>query len=70
MTQKQSNNHTEKEFLKTVEEKRTKPLVFTRTMGYFRPVDSFNDGKYGEHKERKFFNEKLSVERIDEYAVC
>ena len=67
MTQK--INQSEKEFLKTKEEKRIKPLVFTRTMGYFRPVDSFNDGKYGEHKERKFFNEKLSVERINEYAV-
>jgi len=70
MTSKTHNNQSEKDFLKEREEKRTKPLVFTRTMGYFRPVDSFNDGKYGEHKERKYFNEKLSVERIDEFTVC
>jgi ribonucleoside-triphosphate reductase (formate) len=31
--------------------------VWTRVMGYFRPVSSFNVGKKGEHKERKFFRE-------------
>lgn len=29
--------------------------VWTRVMGYFRPVDSFNTGKQGEHKDRTFF---------------
>lgn len=31
--------------------------VWTRVMGYFRPLDSFNNGKQGEHKERKHFKE-------------
>ncbi|KKK80798.1 hypothetical protein LCGC14_2819910 [marine sediment metagenome] len=31
--------------------------VWTRVMGYFRPVSSFNIGKKGEHKERMFFTE-------------
>lgn len=31
--------------------------VWTRVMGYHRPVASFNTGKQGEHKERKFFLE-------------
>ena len=31
--------------------------VWTRVMGYFRPVDSFNNGKLGEHRERKHFKE-------------
>ncbi len=31
--------------------------VWTRVMGYHRPVASFNTGKRGEHKERKFFLE-------------
>jgi len=31
--------------------------VWTRVMGYFRPVDSFNKGKKGEHRERKHFVE-------------
>lgn len=34
-----------------------KTQVWTRVMGYFRPVDSFNIGKKGEHRERKFFTE-------------
>jgi hypothetical protein len=31
--------------------------VWTRVMGYHRPVSSFNIGKKGEHQERKFFLE-------------
>jgi len=31
--------------------------VWTRVMGYHRPVASFNEGKKGEHQERKFFQE-------------
>ena len=32
--------------------------VWTRVMGYHRPVASFNTGKQGEHKERRFFAER------------
>ena len=31
--------------------------VWTRVMGYHRPVASFNIGKQGEHSERRFFAE-------------
>ena len=31
--------------------------VWTRVMGYHRPVASFNTGKQGEHNERQFFAE-------------
>lgn len=31
--------------------------VWTRVMGYHRPVASFNIGKKGEHYERQFFRE-------------
>jgi len=31
--------------------------VWTRVMGYHRPVSSFNRGKKGEHYERRFFKE-------------
>ncbi|ABF11997.1 anaerobic ribonucleoside-triphosphate reductase-like protein [Cupriavidus metallidurans] len=31
--------------------------VWTRVMGYHRPVASFNTGKKGEHAERTFFDE-------------
>lgn len=33
--------------------------VWTRVMGYHRPVASFNTGKKGEHRERQFFAERL-----------
>jgi len=46
--------------LKKLEAKRTKCIVYTRVMGYHRPVESFNVGKTGEHKERVQFDEKLS----------
>ncbi len=29
--------------------------VWTRVMGYHRPVSSFNAGKQSEHAERRFF---------------
>jgi anaerobic ribonucleoside-triphosphate reductase len=32
--------------------------VWTRVMGYHRPVASFNIGKKGEHTERRFFREE------------
>lgn len=35
---------------------RNKCLVYTRVMGYHRPVESFNIGKKGEHKQRTHFN--------------
>ena len=35
--------------------------VWTRVMGYFRPVASFNIGKKGEYAERTCFTEKESV---------
>ena len=34
-----------------------KATAWTRVMGYFRPVESFNIGKKGEHNERRFFTE-------------
>lgn len=48
-------------FPKELEAKRTKCIVYTRVMGYLRPVESFNIGKVGEHKERVLFKEKKDV---------
>lgn len=31
--------------------------VWTRVMGYHRPVSEFNPGKQGEHRERRHFVE-------------
>jgi len=47
-----------KEILKKLQNKRRICVVWSRVMGYHRPIDSFNIGKKGEHKERKLFKEK------------
>lgn len=45
------------EILEMHSAKRTRCMVYTRVMGYHRPVESFNLGKKGEHKERQCFLE-------------
>jgi len=35
--------------------------VWTRVMGYHRPVSAFNPGKQSEHKERVHFTEAACV---------
>ncbi|MDR0624985.1 MAG: ribonucleoside triphosphate reductase [Holosporales bacterium] len=42
------------------EERRRKCEVWTRVMGYLRPVDSYNKGKQSEYNERLMFNEEKS----------
>lgn len=37
---------------------RTKCEIWTRVMGYHRPIDSFNVGKQSEVAERKYFDER------------
>jgi hypothetical protein len=41
-------------------EERQRCEVWTRVMGYHRPVASFNIGKQGEHHERRFFQESAA----------
>jgi anaerobic ribonucleoside-triphosphate reductase len=40
------------------DDERQRCEVWTRVMGYHRPVASFNVGKKGEHCERRFFREE------------
>ncbi|TJZ77461.1 anaerobic ribonucleoside-triphosphate reductase [Chitiniphilus eburneus] len=40
------------------DEERTRCEVWTRVMGYHRPVSAFNVGKRGEFADRKFFKEQ------------
>ena len=44
---------------------RTKCEVWTRAMGYCRPVTNFNPGKQSEFKERKFFTEARIMETME-----
>jgi hypothetical protein len=42
------------------DEERTPCEVWTRVMGYHRPVAAFNAGKRSEHAERRYFVERCS----------
>ena len=42
------------------DEERTRCEIWTRVMGYFRPVSQFNTGKKSEYAERKVFLEPHS----------
>lgn len=44
-----------------IRQKRTKCDVWTRVMGYHRPVSSFNVGKKSEHYSRQHFSEAVSL---------
>ncbi len=46
--------------IEEIKSKRQKCEVWTRVMGYHRPVQSFNIGKKSEHAERKHFDEYIS----------
>jgi anaerobic ribonucleoside-triphosphate reductase len=39
------------------ENERTRCEIWTRVMGYHRPVAAWNPGKQSEHAERRFFQE-------------
>ena len=45
------------ELLEKNQDNRTKCMVYTRVMGYHRPVESFNIGKKAEHNQRVKFVE-------------
>ena len=42
---------------KLKDEERQRCECWTRVMGYYRPVDSFNVGKKAEYKDRKCYKE-------------
>lgn len=60
---------TEADFLLS-EHERQKCEVWTRCMGYFRPISQFNIGKKSEFKERKWFKEEKALERIKEEKIA
>jgi anaerobic ribonucleoside-triphosphate reductase len=52
-----TQNSTEGVDVRLEDGERQRCEVWTRVMGYHRPVTSFNIGKRAEHAERKFFTE-------------
>lgn len=45
------------------EHERQRCEIWTRVMGYHRPVSQFNTGKQSEHRERTPYREDRTVER-------
>ena len=54
---------TSSEILHALQAQRTRCTVWSRVMGYHRPVEGFNIGKKGEHKERVFFDENFNTSK-------
>lgn len=56
--------------IKLKEEERQKTEVWTRVMGYHRPVSEFNRGKKSEFYSRKCFIEEKAVEGMQSVTDC
>jgi ribonucleoside-triphosphate reductase (formate) len=41
-----------------------KTEVFSRVVGYFRPIENWNEGKKEEFKDRKEFCEKKAIAKV------
>lgn len=66
-------SHDEVEKGKELESRRTRCEVWTRVMGYHRPVSHFNIGKKAEHYSRKHFTEAAAAansEFCEQYGGC
>jgi hypothetical protein len=59
MQKKMQQSHSEPTIVLRDEE-RTRCEVWTRVMGYHRPVSAFNRGKQAEHQERVYFQEQVT----------
>lgn len=53
-----------------LESERQRCEIWTRVMGYHRPVSSFNTGKKGEFAERLYFREDSAASQEAEKAAC
>ena len=56
--------------IKLTDNERQPCEIWTRVMGYFRPLSQFNQGKQSEFFERKYFKENKLAElqkQIDDY---
>ncbi len=46
------------------DEERQECEIWTRVVGYYRPVSEFNIGKKSEHSERQFFEENKALNSL------
>ncbi|UFX82521.1 anaerobic ribonucleoside-triphosphate reductase [Candidatus Absconditicoccus praedator] len=59
LTNNEETNNQE-EVQQDVQQKRTRCEVYTRVMGYYRPISHFNPGKKSEAYSRRYFRENQS----------
>jgi hypothetical protein len=60
MTDLSQQVHLKPQSIVLADEERQSCEIWTRVMGYHRPVASFNIGKKGEFYERKYFQESCA----------
>jgi hypothetical protein len=61
MSQATLDAHAAEAAVTLADEERQRCEVWTRVMGYHRPVASFNTGKKGEFAERVYFEERRAL---------
>jgi hypothetical protein len=57
--------HTDKGEVEIEDNERTKCEVWSRVMGYYRPIEGWNIGKKQEYKDRKFYSESVATDVIE-----
>lgn len=61
---------TDEEILEANKANRQECEVYTRIMGYFRPVSQYNKGKQSEYNERVWFTEEQILKHEKEEKVA
>lgn len=61
---------TDEEILEANKDKRKECEIYTRIMGYFRPVSQYNKGKQSEYNERVWFTEEQILKHEKEEKVA
>ena len=62
MPENETKKHGTVEKLGLNDQDRQRCEIWTRVMGYHRPVSPFNISKKGEYYERRFFSEDISTD--------
>ena len=55
----EKNNKTSKKNMDELEKRRTKCEIYSRVVGYMRPINQWNTGKQQEFKDRKVFKNEM-----------
>ena len=58
------------EMIELKDEERTRCEIWTRVMGYHRPVSAFNAGKRAEHADRAYFSEQPAGTAESSNSLC